>query len=75
VGVNKQQKFGRIFLRATAKKPGFPLQVLGFARLHGRTAILLCKIATSPPQILWAFRYNPLRVPCSGVLRGKIRNH
>jgi hypothetical protein len=43
------------------KKPGFPLQVLGFARLHGRATILQSKIVTSPMQILRAFRFNPLR--------------
>jgi hypothetical protein len=46
---------------AQGRKPGFPHQFLGFARLHGRAAILLCKIATSPMQILRDFRCNPLR--------------
>jgi hypothetical protein len=55
-----EEEFGRIFCGAQRrKKPGFPLQVLGFAyanpvgfplqsRLHGRAIILQSKIMTSP---------------------------
>jgi hypothetical protein len=41
-----------------AKKPGFPLQVLGFARMHGRAAILRKQNRDQPMQILWAFHSN-----------------